>query len=166
MVFWPKADHLTHVARGKGATWKSFVMREGGGKSHLLSSSNWTHLFWPGWIWDRRVRSTTNWVRNASGVLMLICHVMSCVSLPRLLFHRGETDRSGESRLLLVEPNRGVKQMFEGLYEAWTKKHAMEYAKLMKQYEQMRASAVMARRTRDQSWWCPCFHAYRPKLPS
>ena len=73
---------------------------------------------------------------------MLTCHVM-VVSLPRLPVHRGETDRSGEPRLLLLEPNRGVKQLFEVLYAALTKKHAMEYAKLMKQYEQMRASAVI-----------------------
>ena len=41
--------------------------------------------------------------------------------------------------LLLVEPNRGVKQKFEGLYEALTKKHAKGYAKLMKQFEEIRA---------------------------
>ena len=40
-----KADHSTHVAREKCATWNSFVMREDGGKCHVLSSSNWTHLF-------------------------------------------------------------------------------------------------------------------------
>ena len=40
-----KADHLTHVAREKGCTWNSFVKKESDGKSHLLSSSNWTYLF-------------------------------------------------------------------------------------------------------------------------
>ena len=37
-----------------------------------------------------------------------------------------------------VEPCRGVKQKFEGLYEALSKKHAMVYAKLIKEYEEWR----------------------------
>ena len=48
-------------------------------------------------------------------------------------------DQKTVEGLLLVEPNRGVKQKFEGLYEALTKKHAIGYAKLLKQYEEARA---------------------------
>ena len=63
-----------------------------------------------------------------------------CMSnLPRLLFHRGHcqslwriTRTKTVDGLWLEDPNRGVKQKFEGLYEALSKKHAIEYAKLMK----------------------------------
>ena len=42
--------------------------------------------------------------------------------------------------MLLEAPSRGVKQKLEELYEALSKKHAMEFAKLMKEYEEMRTS--------------------------
>ena len=42
--------------------------------------------------------------------------------------------------MLLEAPSRGVKQNLEELYEALSKKHAMEFAKLMKEYEEMRTS--------------------------
>ena len=35
------------------------------------------------------------------------------------------------------EPSRGVKQKFEGLYEALSKKHAVECARLIREYEEM-----------------------------
>ena len=35
------------------------------------------------------------------------------------------------------QPSQGVKQKFEGLYEALSRKHAMEYARLIKEYEEM-----------------------------
>ena len=38
-------------------------------------------------------------------------------------------------RLMSEQPSRGVKQKFEGLYEAFARKHAMEYARLVKEYE-------------------------------
>ena len=38
------------------------------------------------------------------------------------------------------ETNRGVKQMFEGTYEARSKKHVMVYAKLKKEYEELTRS--------------------------
>ena len=39
--------------------------------------------------------------------------------------------------LMSEQPSCGVKQKFEGLYEALSKKHAMEYARLLKEYEEM-----------------------------
>ena len=39
--------------------------------------------------------------------------------------------------LLSDQPNQGVKQKFQGLYEAMSRKHAMEYARLTKDYEDM-----------------------------
>ena len=49
------------------------------------------------------------------------------------------------------EINRGVKQMFEGIYEARPKKHAMVYAKLMKEYEKItRSMKEMAGKSTDQ----------------
>ena len=35
------------------------------------------------------------------------------------------------------QPSQGVRQKFEGLYEALTRKHAMEYARLIKECEEM-----------------------------
>ena len=63
------------------------------------------------------------------------------------LFHRGEISHSGGSRLwritttktvegLSEQPKCGVKQQFEALL----KKHAIEYTKLMKEYEDMKAA--------------------------
>ena len=34
--------------------------------------------------------------------------------------------------LMSEQPSRGVKQKFEGLHEALSRKHAMEYARLIK----------------------------------
>ena len=39
--------------------------------------------------------------------------------------------------LMSEQPSRGVKQKFEGLYEALSRKHAMVYARLIKEYEEM-----------------------------
>ena len=39
--------------------------------------------------------------------------------------------------LMSEQPSRGVKQKFEGLYEALSKKHAMEYARLIQEYEEI-----------------------------
>ena len=35
------------------------------------------------------------------------------------------------------ESSRGVKQKFEGLHEALSKKHVMEHARLKREYEEM-----------------------------
>ena len=39
--------------------------------------------------------------------------------------------------LLSEQPSHGVKQKFQGLYEALSRNHAMEYAKLIKEHEEM-----------------------------
>ena len=38
--------------------------------------------------------------------------------------------------LLSEQPSQGVKEKFEGLYEALSRKHAMEYARLTKEYKE------------------------------
>ena len=39
--------------------------------------------------------------------------------------------------LMSHQPSQGVKQKFEGLFEALSRKHAMEYAVLIEEYEEM-----------------------------
>ena len=39
--------------------------------------------------------------------------------------------------LMSEQPSRGVKQNFEGFYEALSRNHAMEYARLIKEYEEV-----------------------------
>ena len=39
--------------------------------------------------------------------------------------------------LLSEQPSQGVKQKFEGLYQALSRKNAMEYARLTKEDEEM-----------------------------
>ena len=46
------------------------------------------------------------------------------------------TTKNVEGRMS-EEPSRGVKQKFEGLYEAASKKHGVEYARLIREYEEM-----------------------------
>ena len=82
---------------------------------------------------------------NPNGVLMLIGRIWAVMDLPRLLFQGEETIHSGgprrQKRLKdwLDDPNRGVAQKFEVLYEVLSKKHAMEFAKFMQQYEEVNA---------------------------
>ena len=40
--------------------------------------------------------------------------------------------------LMSEQPSRGVTQKFESQYEALAKKHAMEYSKLIKEFEEMK----------------------------
>ena len=47
------------------------------------------------------------------------------------------TTRKTVEGLLSEQPSRGVKQKFVGLYEALSKKHAMEYARLFNKFEEM-----------------------------
>ena len=57
--------------------------------------------------------------------------------------------------LMSEQPSRGVKQKFESQYEALSKKHAMEDAKLMKEYEEMKASENGFNEedeTKDKGW--------------
>ena len=65
--------------------------------------------------------------------------------------------------LLSDQSNQGVKHKFQGLYEALSRKHAMEYARLTKDYEEMaRASGKekkkKSRRIRNYTGrWQKCF---------
>ena len=55
-------------------------------------------------------------------------------------FRRSTTTKTVEG-LMSEQPSQGVKQKFEGLKEALSRKHAMEYARLMIEYEErIRAS--------------------------
>ena len=53
--------------------------------------------------------------------------------------------------LLSDQPNQGAKHKFQGMYEALSRKHAMEYARLTKDYEEMtRASEKEEEVTKDE----------------